>query len=132
MPGGERPASPRRRLTSRHDVDSARPKNFLQACLLLFLREKPEHGYALIERLEDIGAGSDRAVVYRTLRILERDGLVQSTWEDSDAGPARRRYALTAPGARMLDAWAATLGRSARMLDTYLERFARVAQTMSR
>lgn len=130
MPGGQR-SETTRRLANPHSVDSARPKNFLQACLLLFLHEHPGHGYALIERLEDIGAGSDRAVVYRTLRVLEREGLVKSTWEESDAGPARRTYALTASGERMLAAWAATFGRSARMLDAYLERFSRATQEMS-
>lgn len=130
MPGGARGA-PTRRLATPHSVDSARPKNYLQACLLLFLREHPDHGYSLIERLEDIGAASDRAVVYRTLRVLERDGLVESAWEESEAGPARRTYALTACGERMLDAWAAAFGRSARLLDTYLERFSRATREMS-
>lgn len=130
MPGGAR-GVPTRRLASPHSVDSARPKNFLQACLLLFLRERPGHGYALIERLEDIGAASDRAVVYRTLRVLERESLVESTWEDSEAGPARRTYALTTAGERMLAAWAATFGQSARLLDAYLERFSRATQEMS-
>lgn len=130
MPAGERSAT-KRGLASPHSADSARPKNFLQACLLLFLREEPGHGYALIERLEDIGTPSDRAVVYRTLRTLEREGLVESAWEESGAGPARRRYALTASGERVLAAWAATLGRSAQLLDAYLERFSRATQEVS-
>lgn len=117
-----------RRLASPQSVDSAQPKNFLQACLLLFLRESPAHGYALIERLEEIGAHSDRGVVYRTLRVLEREGLVESTWENSDAGPSRRSYGLTRAGEEALDAWAAMLGESARMLDEYLDRFKRVSQ----
>lgn len=130
MPGAERTDAPtKRRLANPSDIDSARPKNFLQACLLLFLRETPGHGYELIERLEDIGVTSDRAVVYRTLRVLEREGLVESAWEESNAGPARRSYALTASGDHVLSAWATTLARSAEMLDTYLERFARVTQT---
>lgn len=130
MPGAERTDAPtKRRLANPSDIDSARPKNFLRACLLLFLRETPGHGYELIERLEDIGVTSDRAVVYRTLRVLEREGLVESAWEESNAGPARRSYALTASGDRVLSAWATTLARSAEMLATYLERFARVTQT---
>lgn len=131
MSRGDSTTSPTtRRLASPQSVESAQPKNFLQACLLLFLRESPAHGYALIERLEDIGAHSDRGVVYRTLRVLEREGMVESTWESSDAGPSRRSYALTPAGHEVLAAWAAMLTESARMLDEYLDRYKQVSKTL--
>lgn len=120
-------ARTRRRLATPTGTESAQPKNFLQACLLLFLRESPAHGYALIERLEELGTRSDRGVVYRTLRVLEREGLVQSVWENSDAGPSKRRYSLTSAGAGVLAAWAEALEDSARMLEEYLERYRKVA-----
>ncbi|HVM01010.1 MAG TPA: helix-turn-helix transcriptional regulator [Egibacteraceae bacterium] len=116
-------AQTQRRLATPGDSDSAQPKNFLQACLLLLLREAPSHGYALIERLEEMGSRRDRGVVYRTLRFLEREGLVQSAWEDSHSGPAKRSYALTPYGEEMLSAWAESLRSSARMLGEYLERY---------
>lgn len=112
-----------RTLATPGGSDSAQPKNFLQACLLLFLREQPSHGYALIEQLEAIGSRSDRGVVYRTLRVLEREGLVRSTWEHSDAGPSKRSYSLTESGEEVLVAWAETLTHSVRMLDEYLQRY---------
>ena len=112
-----------RTLAAPGGPDSAQPKNFLQACLLLFLREQPSHGYALIEQLTAIGSRSDRGVVYRTLRVLEREGLVRSAWEHSDAGPSKRSYSLTASGDRVLVAWADTLTHSAEMLDEYLRRY---------
>lgn len=124
-PGG--PQVPAQRsLATPGGSDSAQPKNFLQACLLLFLREGPSHGYALIEQLEAIGSRSDRGVVYRTLRVLEREGMVESTWENSDAGPAKRSYSLTAVGEQMLVAWAETIKDCAGMLEEYLRRYARV------
>ena len=48
------------------------------------------------------------AVVYTTLRRLERRRLVQSSWEDaeialSEARPRRRYYALTADGRAALE-----------------------------
>lgn len=115
-----------RTLATPGGSDTAQPRNFLQACLLLFLRESPAHGYALIERLEEIGSRSDRGVVYRTLRILEREDLVYSTWENSEAGPSKRSYALTPVGERTLVAWAETLQDSVRMLEEYLERYRKV------
>lgn len=119
-------ARTQRTLAAPGGSDSAQPKNFLQACLLLFLREQPSHGYALIEQLEAIGSRSDRGVVYRTLRVLEREGMVESTWENSDAGPAKRSYSLTAVGEQMLVAWAETIKDCAGMLEEYLRRYARV------
>lgn len=115
-----------RTLATPGGSESAQPKNFLQACLLLFLREQPSHGYALIEQLEAIGSRSDRGVVYRTLRVLEREGLVRSTWESSEAGPSKRSYSLTPSGEQVLVAWADTLQDCASMLDEYLTRYRRV------
>jgi PadR family transcriptional regulator, regulatory protein PadR len=75
------------------------PRNFMRPCLLLLLKERPAHGYDLVERLhaafiDDLDAGG----VYRTLRAFEREGLVRSTWSTSGSGPARRTYSLTTAG----------------------------------
>ena len=43
----------------------------------------------------------DRGSVYRTLRQLEKDGLVISGWDTSKDGPARRLYSLTDAGPRL-------------------------------
>nr|MBA3788699.1 helix-turn-helix transcriptional regulator [Actinomycetota bacterium] len=75
------------------DTAPALPKSFLRPCLLLLLREQPAHGYELLERLRPLGfAGDDPGGLYRTLRALERDGLVHSAWEPSQSGPNRRIY----------------------------------------
>lgn len=104
-------------------LEAAQPKHFLQACLLLFLREGPAHGYALLERLDELGRPSDRGVVYRTLRSLEREDLVDSTWEPSASGPSRRSYRLTARGDEMLKAWASAVEDCSRLLDDFLHRY---------
>jgi PadR family transcriptional regulator, regulatory protein PadR len=75
------------------------PRNFIRPCLLLLLKERPAHGYDLVELLhaafiDDLDPGG----VYRTLRAFEREGLVRSTWSTSGSGPARRTYSLTAAG----------------------------------
>jgi poly-beta-hydroxybutyrate-responsive repressor len=79
--------------------DPALPKNFLTSCLLLLLRERPDHGYDLVERLAPFGFdGSDPGRVYRALRLLESRGHVRSAWRPSAVGPARRVYELTPTG----------------------------------
>ena len=47
--------------------------------------------------------------VYRLLRALEEEELVSSEWDDSTPGPAKRRYALTPTGERLLDQWVEAL-----------------------
>jgi PadR family transcriptional regulator PadR len=105
------------------------PRNFLQCCLLLLLRERPAHGYELLERLKPFGfTDGDPGNLYRRLRSLERQGLVRSEWETSDAGPKRRTYYLTEPGGARLRHWADSLAETRRVLDHYLRRHAVVSQ----
>ncbi len=100
-------------------------KNFLRPCLLLLLLEGPAHGYDLLERLKDFGfSKSDPGGVYRTLRALEHEGVVHSTWETSTAGPARRTYTITPEGEDQLAAWATVVEESRRTLEGFLDRYA--------
>jgi PadR family transcriptional regulator, regulatory protein PadR len=47
----------------------------------------------LIERLSQEGAaGPDPGNFYRTQRSLEEEGLVCSTWDTQNTGPARRVF----------------------------------------
>jgi Predicted transcriptional regulators len=105
--------------------EGGQPKNFARPCLLLLLSETPAHGYELIDRMRPFGfAVGDPASVYKTLRQMERDGIVSSEWELPSRGPARRVYALTSDGRDLLDAWAHTLERNRAVLDAFLSRFA--------
>ena len=68
-----------------------RVPNFAQPRLLLELAKKPAHGYELIERLGQEGSASpDPGNFYRILRSLEEEGLVCSTWDTPNTGPAPR------------------------------------------
>lgn len=99
------------------------PKNFLRPCLLLLLTEGQAHGYDLLVRLTDFGVKVDPGGLYRTLRAFEREALVASWWETSDAGPARRTYRLTTEGESWLRMCGGTLRESSRFLDRFLERY---------
>ena len=95
----------------------------MRPCLLLLLREAPAHGYELLERLRDFNIEKDPGGLYRTLRAMEHEALVASTWEPSFTGPDRRRYQLTAKGERRLRAWAEALRDTRDLIDGYLGRF---------
>jgi PadR family transcriptional regulator PadR len=109
------------------------PRNFLQPCLLLLLREQPDHGYELAARLRPMHDGDgDAGGVYRALRSLERQGLVRSEWQTSDVGPARRTYYVTPDGVSCLDSLADSLGQTHEALHIFLDRYARVVAAAKR
>lgn len=108
--------------------EGGQPKNFARPCLLLLLSEAPAHGYELIDRLHPFGFElGDPASVYKSLRQMERDGLVSSEWELPSRGPARRVYVLTSDGRDLLEAWARTLDHNRAVLDAFLARYRRLA-----
>ena len=96
----------------------------LEPWLLLLLAERGAHGYELLERLAALPDApvADRGHLYRTLRRLDEQGCVTSTWEMPQAGPARHIYTLTADGMRALDAWVIHIGAARARLDSFLER----------
>lgn len=101
------------------------PRRFVRPFVLLLLREQPSHGYELQERLLVFGyAGTDPGGLYRTLRALEAEGHVRSSWERSSEGPDRRIYELTRAGMEHLHEHAQALDRTAHALDLFLSRYA--------
>lgn len=103
----------------------ARVERFGEPALLLLLRERPAHGYELLEALPALHPGErvDMGNLYRALRRLEEEGLVRSQWDAAAPGPARRVYELTDAGRELLDRWAEALGRARDRIDTFLQRY---------
>jgi PadR family transcriptional regulator, regulatory protein PadR len=103
----------------------ARVERFAEPALLLLLRERPAHGYDLLERLPEL-TGEQRVEMgnlYRLLRALEEEGLVASEWDDDSPGPAKRRYEITEHGRRLLEQWAEALRLSQDRTARFLERY---------
>src|SRR5919109_4728160 len=115
----------RHRTAPGHWHVRARIERFVEPSLLLLLRERPLHGYELIERLPEL-AGEGRVDVgnlYRLLRALEAEGIVSSEWSADLPGPAKRTYELTDEGRRLLDRWAEALSRAQETIGTFLDRY---------
>ncbi|WP_322818289.1 helix-turn-helix transcriptional regulator [Tepidiforma sp.] len=101
----------------------------LSTTLLAFLRGWNAYGYELAQRLAKAGLPqSDSGTVYRTLRQLERAGLVSSFWDVSESGPARRMYSLTAAGEAFLAGWIDILEHYQRVLRQAAEGFRAFAE----
>ena len=122
-------------MTARIVQDEAQgglPRNYLRASLLLLIAEAPAHGYDLLEQIGNLGLRNvDPGGLYRALRVMEKDGLVESWWEHSSAGPARRSYRLTEEGVEWLHAWAGALREGRRYLTAYLDRYDHVTAPAS-
>ena len=99
-----------------------RPKKWLVPVVLLSLREWNSYGYELMGRARMFGFGAlNPGTLYRTLRRMEKDGVVESSWETSRGGPARRMYAITGSGEAYLGAWAESLERYQQSMDDFFE-----------
>ncbi|HEX2496187.1 MAG TPA: helix-turn-helix transcriptional regulator [Gaiellaceae bacterium] len=102
----------------------ARVERFAEPAVLLLLRERPVHGYELLEQLPELtGERVDMGNLYRFLRLLENDGIVRSEWDDGAPGPSKRVYELTDEGRALLDQWASALEASQTRLQRFLDRY---------
>lgn len=97
-------------------------RRWIEPFVLAMLAQGSSYGYAILSRLEEMRISNtplDAGLVYRTLRDLERDRLVSSTWSDESFGPRRHAYQLTAEGYSALDDWAAVMRERARLIGEF-------------
>jgi PadR family transcriptional regulator, regulatory protein PadR len=98
-----------------------RTPNFMQPRLLLQLAKQPTHGYDLMGILgADADFSPDPGNLYRVLRSIEEEGLVQSNWDTEGVGPARRVYEITDLGLEYLHAWAIIIRKTQKQLEYFL------------
>lgn len=105
----------------------------VQPAVLLVLSEGPQHGYALLEALQDRGylpGKADVGNLYRGLRRLEKSGAVTSEWvRQSGPGPSRRTYQITNRGRQLLYQEALALADRAGVIAKLLNEYRRLYPT---
>jgi PadR family transcriptional regulator, regulatory protein PadR len=87
--------------------------------ILSVLSEGKKHGYAIMRELEARSQGyfnMTAALLYPTLHQMEKDGLVQSMWEDGNGARKRKVYSITAAGRERLTAGGAEWRKFAEQL----------------
>jgi PadR family transcriptional regulator len=80
-------------------------RGHLELLVLASLSGAPNHGYALIESLEQLSGGAFELAegsLYPVLHKLEHARLVRSAW-DRESGRRRRIYRITRTGRRELE-----------------------------
>jgi poly-beta-hydroxybutyrate-responsive repressor len=104
---------------------SRRQNLWLEPSILLLLLDNPCHGYEIITRLPELGFSRnpiDPGAVYRTLRHMEENEFVNSVWDVTGSGPAKRQYTITTEGREHLLLWAEMLEGRRQAIDSFLLR----------
>ena len=97
----------------------------LQYCVLALLNEDERYGFDLVRALAELdGMVTSEGTIYPLLSRLRRDGLVESSWQESSAGPPRRYYRLTDAGRAALEGFKLEWRRFRDAVDHFVERTA--------
>jgi len=101
-------------------VTDAWSKNWHVPVILSMLRQWNSYGYELMEKMSAFGLSTmNPGTFYRTLRQMEKDGVVSSSWDTSEDGPARRVYSITEAGEAYLKLWTESLDQYQKMMNTF-------------
>lgn len=96
------------------------PRDMLAPFVLLAVSLQRAHGYVIEDYLRALGLfGITMSTLYRTLRQMEKDGFLESTWEPGPTGPARRVYTITDSGHAWLDSSASMLNAYRQTIDRF-------------
>ncbi|HEX5467020.1 MAG TPA: PadR family transcriptional regulator [Candidatus Limnocylindrales bacterium] len=96
-------------------------RGVLEHCVLAILREGESYAFEIVRVLSQAGELlTSEGTIYPLLARLRRDGLVTTSWRDSESGPPRRYYRLTDDGRTSLTAFGAEWARFRDAVDAIL------------
>jgi len=73
--------------------------------VLSILSEGESYGYAIIQRVRELSAETiewTEGMLYPVLHRMEKEGLIESNWQQSENGRERKYYRLTSKGGKVL------------------------------
>jgi PadR family transcriptional regulator PadR len=77
-------------------------KGLLEFLILKIVASDKVYVADILKRLTDTEFATQEGTLYPLLSKMRRDGLVDYEWQESDAGPPRKYYQLTAKGKSQL------------------------------
>ena len=77
-------------------------KGLLEFLVLRVISGSEVYAADILKRLSTTDFATQEGTLYPLLSRLRRDGLVDYEWQESDAGPPRKYYRLTAAGKSQL------------------------------
>ncbi len=87
---------------STNDRFAAIRKGLLEFLILKIVAADKVYVADIMKRLRDTDFATQEGTLYPLLSKMRRDGLVDYEWQESDAGPPRKYYELTARGKSQL------------------------------
>ena len=92
-----------------NDRFTAIRKGLLEFLILKIVAANKVYVADMLERLSDTEFATQEGTLYPLLSKLRREGLVDYEWQESETGPPRKYYELTAKGkaqlAELTDYW---------------------------
>jgi PadR family transcriptional regulator len=87
------------RMDDRPGLATALRRGTLEFCVLALLADEERYGVELVRQLgAETALATSEGTLYPLLSRLRRTGFVDTTWQESAAGPPRRYYAITPDG----------------------------------
>lgn len=78
-------------------------KGLLELCILGLIEGGSTYGYEIVTRLAGAPPlATSEGTIYPLLRRLREENWLRTQWKESEAGPPRQYYELTAAGRRYL------------------------------
>ncbi len=119
-PDLDEPTNEREPIDEREPLLGWPPRDLFAPFVLLAVSMQRAHGYVIEDYLRALGLfGITMSTLYRTLRQMEKDGFLESTWEPGPTGPARRVYTITDAGHAWLDSSATMLNAYRQTIDRF-------------
>jgi PadR family transcriptional regulator, regulatory protein PadR len=78
-------------------------KGLLEFLILKIISADKVYVADMLKKLAETQFATQEGTLYPLLRRMRREGLLQYEWQESDAGPPRKYYELTAQGRAELD-----------------------------
>ena len=77
-------------------------KGFLSYCVLVVCAKEPRYTSEIIQQLRQADLMVVEGTIYPLLSRLQKDGLLQHEWKESEQGPPRKYYSITDFGTKVL------------------------------
>ncbi|NNN00980.1 MAG: PadR family transcriptional regulator [Acidimicrobiaceae bacterium] len=95
----------------------------IEYCVLSLLQSQDHYGFEITRELSEAdGLVTSEGTVYPLLTRLRNDGLVETYWQESTAGPPRRYYRITTNGQSALRSFIEQWARFRDSVDDILSR----------
>lgn len=97
-------------------------RGVLEFCVLALLQKEDRYGFDIARALSAVEPiAVSEGTIYPLLSRLRKDHWVTTTWQESEAGPPRKYYAITTKGRRALAEFAEEWGDFRDAVDSLLE-----------